>query len=84
MAWAAFGTTAVSFGLWYKYFRYGTSLATFEGLQILAGFGMGLATQPPLLGMQAAMPLKEVGSMTTAFIIVRPAGAAIGQFCTLI
>ena len=63
----------------YKYFRYGQPLATYEGLQVLTGMGIGMTMQPQMIGMQAAMPLKEVGTMTTAMLIVRPAGSAVGE-----
>ena len=47
-------------------------------MQIIASVGIGLSMNPPLVCMQAAMPLKEVATVTTAFVIGRPLGASIG------
>ena len=80
LVWAGYVSGAIGFALWYRYFGYGSSLATLEGLQIIAAIGIGLSMQPPLIACQAAMPLKEVASITAVFSLARPIGCAIGQF----
>ena len=80
LVWAGYVFGAIGFALWYRYFGYGSSIATLEGLQIIAAVGIGLSMQPPLIACQAAMPLKEVASITAVFSLARPLGCAIGQF----
>lgn len=70
---------AVGFALWYRFFGYGASVGVLEGLQVISAVGIGLSLQPPLIACQAAMPLKEVASVTAVFSLARPIGCAIGK-----
>lgn len=79
LVWAGYILGAIGFALWYRFFGYGASVPTLEGLQIVAAVGIGLSMQPPLIGCQAAMPLKEVASVTAVFSLARPLGCAIGR-----
>ena len=77
--WVGYALGAIGFALWYRFFGYGASAAVFEGLQVVAAVGIGLSMQPPLIACQAAMPLREVASVTAVFSIARPIGASIGE-----
>lgn len=79
MVWSGYIIGAIGFALWYHFFTYGASLQNLLGLQIVAALGIGLSLQPPLIACQAAMPLKEVASVTAVFSLVRPIGCSIGK-----
>lgn len=63
----------------YAYFTYPFTLAMQEGLQVLAGFGIGLSLQTPMLIVQAAMPLREMAAATSAWTLTRSIGGSIGE-----
>ena len=48
-----------------------TSHAKQEIFILIAGIGIGCLFQPPLIGLQAAMPLKDMATATAAFGLVR-------------
>ncbi|KAK7025074.1 MFS general substrate transporter [Favolaschia claudopus] len=48
------------------------------GFTLLQGMGSGFLFQPPLIALQAAMPLKDMATSTGAFYLVRTLGATMG------
>ena len=45
---------------------------------LIAGIGCGCLFQPPLIGLQAAMPLKDMATSTATFTLIRMLGGTIG------
>ncbi|OJT06143.1 hypothetical protein TRAPUB_3078 [Trametes pubescens] len=45
---------------------------------LVAAIGIGNLFQTPLIGLQAAMPLKDMATSTAAFILIRTLGGTIG------
>ncbi|WVQ79303.1 hypothetical protein IAT38_001400 [Cryptococcus sp. DSM 104549] len=78
VTWFGYGLAALSFGLFYKYYTADVSYPTQEGLLVIAGVGVGLSLQSPLLILQAAMPLKEMAATTSAWSLSRSMGGSIG------
>ena len=48
-----------------------TSHAKQEIFILIAGIGIGCFFQPPLIGLQAAMPLKDMATATSAYGLFR-------------
>ncbi|KAJ6581799.1 MFS general substrate transporter [Mycena capillaripes] len=48
------------------------------GFTLIQGLGTGFLFQPPLISLQAAMPLKDMAACTGAFYLVRTLGTTIG------
>ncbi|RDX43364.1 MFS amino acid permease [Lentinus brumalis] len=44
----------------------------------VAAVGMGCLFQTPLVGLQAAMPLKDMATSTGAFVVIRSIGGTVG------
>lgn len=55
-----------------------TSLAVQMIITLISGFGFGGLFHPPLIGMQAAMPIKDMATSTATFGLIRQIGATIG------
>ncbi|KAI0637000.1 MFS amino acid permease [Trametes polyzona] len=45
---------------------------------LVAAIGIGCLFQTPLIGLQAAMPLKDMATSTSAFILIRTLGGTVG------
>ncbi|RDX56815.1 MFS amino acid permease [Lentinus brumalis] len=45
---------------------------------LVAALGMGCLFQTPLIGLQAAMPLKDMATSTAAFVLIRSIGGTVG------
>lgn len=45
---------------------------------LIAGVGSGALFQPPLMGLQAAMPLKDMATSTATFTLIRTLGGTVG------
>ncbi|KAI0336510.1 MFS amino acid permease [Cubamyces sp. BRFM 1775] len=45
---------------------------------LVAALGIGCLFQTPLIGLQAAMPLKDMATSTAAFILIRTLGGTVG------
>ncbi|KAF8581596.1 MFS amino acid permease [Ramaria rubella] len=45
---------------------------------LIAGVGVGGLFQPPLIGMQAAMPVKDMATSTAVFGLIRTLGSTVG------
>ncbi|THH08149.1 hypothetical protein EW145_g2898 [Phellinidium pouzarii] len=55
-----------------------TSSAKQEIFLLIAGIGIGCLFQPPLIGLQAAMPLKDMATTTGTFTLIRTLGGTVG------
>ncbi|KAJ7656291.1 MFS general substrate transporter [Mycena polygramma] len=55
-----------------------SSLGMELGLTLVQGMGTGFLFQPPLIALQAAMPLKDMAACTGAFYLVRTLGTTLG------
>ncbi|KAL5528489.1 hypothetical protein ACEPAF_7625 [Sanghuangporus sanghuang] len=55
-----------------------TSIAKQEIWLLVAGLGIGCLFQPPLIAIQAAMPLKDMATSTAAFVLIRTLGGTVG------
>ena len=79
VAWAGYFLGGLGYLLFYIFFKYPFSRGVQDGLTILAGFGIGLSLQVPMLIIQAAMPLKEMAAATSAWVLTRSIGGSIGE-----
>ncbi|KAL5523988.1 hypothetical protein ACEPAG_8161 [Sanghuangporus baumii] len=55
-----------------------TSIAKQEIWLLVTGLGVGCLFQPPLIALQAAMPLKDMATSTAAFVLLRTLGGTVG------
>ena len=55
-----------------------TSLAAQLLITLVSGIGFGGLFHPPLIGMQAAMPIKDMATSTATFALIRQIGATLG------
>ena len=79
VAWVGYALGGLGFALFYGIFRYPFSLGVQEGLLIIAGVGVGLSLQTPMLILQAAMPLKDMAAVTSAWTLTRSLGGSVGE-----
>ncbi|KAJ7096214.1 major facilitator superfamily-domain-containing protein, partial [Mycena epipterygia] len=75
--WSSFSVMAIGYGLMIMLDE-STSRALEFVYTIIAGLGAGCFFLPPLLGLQAAMPVKDMATTTTTFGLVRALGSTIG------
>ncbi|KAL7425027.1 hypothetical protein Q5752_000715 [Cryptotrichosporon argae] len=78
VVWAGYALGAVGFGLFYRFYSATTPRAVELGVQVVLGVGAGASLQVPLLVLQAAMPLKEMAAITSAWTLTRSLGGSIG------
>ncbi|KAH8104104.1 MFS general substrate transporter [Cristinia sonorae] len=55
-----------------------SSLAAKVVYQLIAGIGYGGLFHPPLIGVQAAMPLRDMATSTSAVMLIRQLGSTVG------
>ncbi|KAJ7451532.1 MFS general substrate transporter [Mycena latifolia] len=55
-----------------------SSLGMEMGFTLIQGIGTGFLFQPPLIALQAAMPLRDMAACTGSFYLVRTLGTTIG------
>lgn len=55
-----------------------SSLAINEVCPMIAAIGIGMSLQPPLILLQAAMPLGDMAASASSFMLVRSLGATTG------
>lgn len=48
-----------------------SSIAQQEIWLFIAGIGIGCLFQPPIIALQAAMPLKDMATTTAVFVLIR-------------
>ncbi|KAL7411710.1 major facilitator superfamily domain-containing protein [Mrakia frigida] len=75
--WIGLGLGTLGFGLMLL-LDPNSGLANQEGLPILAGLGLGMLFQPPLIVLQSALPMKDMASTTSAYQLCRSLGSTIG------
>ncbi|ETW79037.1 major facilitator superfamily [Heterobasidion irregulare TC 32-1] len=75
--WLSFLVMALGYGLMIL-LDDTSSLARQEIFPLLSGLGLGGLWQVPIIGMQAAMPLRDMATSTSALLFVRPLGSTIG------
>lgn len=78
VVWVGYGVAVLSFGVMYGFFDSTMPLSRQYGLLVLPAVGIGLSLSSPLLIMQAAMPLKEMAAVTSAWTLTRSLGGSIG------
>ncbi|KAK8864562.1 hypothetical protein IAR55_001812 [Kwoniella newhampshirensis] len=78
VAWFGYALSALTFGLMYRFFTYPLDRGIQVGLLILAGIGTGVVIQVPMLILQAALPLKDMAAVTSAWTLTRSLGGSIG------
>ncbi|KAN0076816.1 Major facilitator superfamily domain containing protein [Tylopilus felleus] len=57
---------------------YSSSIAEQELYPLVAAIGVGFLYQIPIVALQAAMPMKDMATATSAFMFLRVLGAAVG------
>ncbi|KAF7301065.1 Membrane transporter [Mycena indigotica] len=75
--WFGYGIMAVGYGLMIMLDER-SSLALQIVYPTIAGFGLGFLFLPPLIGMQAAMPVKDMATSSTTFGLFRILGSTVG------
>ncbi|KAL1408240.1 hypothetical protein Q8F55_005046 [Vanrija albida] len=78
VVWVGYGMAVLAFGIMYGFFDSTMPLSRQYGLLILPAIGIGLSLSSPLLIMQAAMPLKDMAAVTSAWTLTRSLGGSIG------
>ncbi|THH27404.1 hypothetical protein EUX98_g6782 [Antrodiella citrinella] len=75
--WGSWLVMSVGFGLMIM-LDDKSSLAEKVIYQLIAGVGYGGLFQPPLIGVQAAMPFKDMATSTSALMLLRQLGSTVG------
>ena len=75
--WFGFVVMTLGYGLFIM-LEQDTSVAKQEIWLLVGGIGIGCLFQPPLIGLQAAMPLKDMATSTATFGLLRTLGGAVG------
>ncbi|KAJ7755212.1 MFS amino acid permease [Mycena metata] len=75
--WIGYAIMAIGFGLMILLDER-SSLAVRIIYTFIAGLGLGFLFVPPLIGMQAAMPVKDMATSSTTFGLFRLIGSTIG------
>ncbi|KAK4689236.1 hypothetical protein P7C73_g867, partial [Tremellales sp. Uapishka_1] len=78
VVWVGYIFAALGYGLFYRYYTSTVSYAMQEGLMVIPGVGIGLSLQVTMLILQAAMPLKEMAAVTSAWSMTRSLGGSVG------
>ncbi|KAJ7367640.1 major facilitator superfamily domain-containing protein [Mycena albidolilacea] len=75
--WLSYAVMAVGYGLMIMLDER-SSLALQIIYPLIAGIGLGSLFLPPLIGLQAAMPVKDMATSSTTFGLFRSLGSTIG------
>ncbi|KAI5118065.1 hypothetical protein M0805_006328 [Coniferiporia weirii] len=75
--WAGWVIMTLGYGLMIM-LEENTSSAKQEVYLLIAGIGIGCLFQPPLIGLQASMPLKDMATSTATFTLIRTLGGTVG------
>lgn len=75
--WASYTMMTLGFGLMITLTE-ASSIATQVIFPLLAGLGLGGLFYPPIIAMQAAMPLKDMATSTAAVGLLRQLGCTVG------
>lgn len=68
--WIGYALMTLGFGLMIM-LEENTSTAKQEIFLLITGIGVGCVIQPPMLGLQAAMPKKDMATATAVFVLIR-------------
>ncbi|KAG2158308.1 MFS general substrate transporter, partial [Suillus bovinus] len=75
--WAGWTVMTLGWGLMIM-LDYTSTTAEKEVYPLIAALGIGCLFQTPLIGLQAAMPLKDMATSTGTFVFLRTLGGTIG------
>ncbi|KAF9475844.1 MFS amino acid permease [Pholiota conissans] len=75
--WVAFAVFAIGMGLMIMLDAY-SSAAEKVIYPLIAAIGLGCIFQTPLIGLQAAMPIKDMATTTSTFGFIRTLGGTVG------
>jgi hypothetical protein len=75
--WIAYAIFTLGYGLMITLDSH-SNTAKKELYPLVASLGIGCLFQTPLIGLQAAMPLKDMATSTGAFTLIRTLGGTIG------
>ncbi|KLO19543.1 MFS general substrate transporter [Schizopora paradoxa] len=75
--WVAWTLMTLGFGLMIM-MEENSSQAKQELVILITGLGVGCFFQPPLIALQAAMPLKDMAVSTAVFTLLRTLGGTVG------
>lgn len=75
--WLGFALLTLGVGLLYD-LPASTSWPRLIMYQIIAGFGIGLNYQPPLVALQSSVPAQDNAAVTSSFGLVRSVSSAVG------
>lgn len=75
--WGSWVIITLGFGLMIMLDNNSTT-AEQEVYPLVAAIGVGCLFQPPLIALQAAMPLKDMATSTSTFMFIRTLGGTIG------
>ncbi|KAG6836786.1 hypothetical protein H0H93_003207 [Arthromyces matolae] len=75
--WFAYAVCTLGFGIM-SMLKGSSSQALKEVFPLITGIGIGCLFQPPLIGLQAAMPTKDMATSTAAFGFIRTIGGTVG------
>ncbi|KAF9242116.1 MFS general substrate transporter [Melanogaster broomeanus] len=75
--WTAYVVMSLGMGLMIM-LDYTSSIAEQEIYPLIATLGIGCLFQIPLVALQAAMPLKDMATASSAFMFLRTVGGAVG------
>lgn len=78
ITWFGYAVAILGFGLMFHYFNYDITKPMQYGLTIIPAVGVGLSLQSPMLILQAAMPLKDMAAVTSAWVLTRSIGGSVG------
>ncbi|KAJ7661600.1 major facilitator superfamily domain-containing protein [Mycena polygramma] len=75
--WISYAVMAIGYGLMIMLDER-SSIAVQIIYPLIAGIGLGALFLPPLIGLQAAMPVKDMATSSTTFGLFRTLGSTIG------
>lgn len=78
VTWFGYAVGALGFGILYGFWNWDITLPMQHGTSIIPAVGIGLSLQSPMLILQAAMPLKDMAAVTSAWVLTRSIGGSVG------
>ncbi|BEJ12224.1 hypothetical protein CspHIS471_0206840 [Cutaneotrichosporon sp. HIS471] len=78
VTWLGYAIGALGFGIMIGFWNWDIKLPMQNGTSIIPALGIGLSLQSPMLILQAAMPLKDMAAVTSAYVLTRSIGGSIG------
>ncbi|KLT45103.1 MFS general substrate transporter [Cutaneotrichosporon oleaginosum] len=78
VTWFGYAVAALGFGILYGFWDWDLKLPVQHGTSIVPAVGLGLSLQSPMLILQAAMPLKDMAAVTSAWVLTRSIGGSVG------